>query len=427
MLDLNTFIFVAVAALFVVCGIFAWLVDSGLRDEHKAYVKYSLFAMIAGVLGLFFLIKDDSEFEYAEYVPQEKNPGPARMKDSPGKSGGGDLILETADQGSGGSISIEDGGGGGGDGSMSIEDGGSIATEDGAKGPLTPEEAAALAEKEAAEQAAGKSDCPQCPKVVLIAAGQALIGSPTRIAMKGAQSAPASTVTVKSDFNIGKYEVTVDEFKAFVKESGYQPKGRCKNPKTGEAGDFIDPGVYQSGKSPVVCVNFADAISYADFLTQKTGHKYRLPTEIEWEYAARAGESGAYSTSGDISGGQANFKLTGKRGPVTVGSFDANSNGMHDVHGNVWEMTSDCWSPGYLSGPARARGPEVDCSKRIAKGGAWFSAAEHLNFAVRVGVSDRFANNGLGFRVVREEPVRVSGGGGKGGMLSDALSDAMPK
>jgi len=115
---------------------------------------------------------------------------------------------------------------------------------------------------------------------------------------------------------------------------------------------------------------------------------------------------------GPVTGDLANFATKdGRRvnGTAPVGSYPANGNDMHDVHGNAWEMTADCWSNGYLGSSGQSLAGGVDCTRRVAKGGAWYSGPAHLDFATRVGVSEDFANNGLGFRVVRENVAPMNG------------------
>ncbi len=405
MLDLNAFIFIAIGAAFLIVGVLAWLVDSGLSDKSKVYVKYSLFGLFAGVMGLFYLIKDDSEFEYGGWTPTEE----AGKKDT--SRGGG---MDVGNSGGGGKATMK--GGGGGSGELVAEE------DDAAPPPMALQDGEVEEEKKEEEdedKLATKQDCAQCPEVVIIKAGQAFIGASKPIKVKGASTAKAQKVHVKRDFGIGKYEVTLSQFRVFLAETGYTPKGRCKikHPKK-KVGDFSEPGFKQSDTSPVVCITYEDALAYTNYLTELTGVRYRLPTEIEWEYAARAGLTGGYATAERITSREANF--ADQHGghamrTMPVGSYPENENGLFDMQGNVWEMTSDCWSNGYLGG---GKSGGVDCKKRVAKGGAWFSRAEHLHFSIRVGVGTRLANTGLGFRVVREDmdPVR------RQARLSNALS-----
>lgn len=175
--------------------------------------------------------------------------------------------------------------------------------------------------------------------------------------------------------------------------------------KRDKKGHFLRPGLMLNRISPVVCVSWKDANHYTDGQSRKTGAVYRLPTEMERGYAARACVTGAYLADGPINNEFANFVDKDRRGARrtrAVGKYAANGNGMHDVHGNAWELTSDCWSDGYLNNSDPAKHDKADCSRRVAKGGGWFSSQAHLNLAIRVGVRSGFANNGLGFRVLRE-------------------------
>ena len=378
MIDMGTFIVVALAAVLVMVGALAWMVDAGLSQKDKVRARYGLFAMFAAVFGLFFLIEDDSEVIYGDWE---------RTKKERGEQGG-----------------QASGGGGGGPG------GGRAGSGGGGGAPPEEKHMAGGDEGEPGEEQTGGGaslqDCPKCPVIVPIRAGQTMIGSTATASLKGAKLGPARNVAISRDFGIGKYEVTVEEFQVFVNESSYRPGRSCRvagKPK--KKGHFLRPGFRQNRMSPVVCVTWRDANHYVDWLSRKTGAVYRLPTEIEWEYAARAGVTGAYLEDGPPSGELANFADKNRRGArrtLPVGRYAANGNDMHDVHGNAWELTSDCWSNGYLSNSSSARSNKADCSRRVAKGGGWFSSAEHLNLAIRVGVKSDFANNGLGFRVLRE-------------------------
>jgi len=392
MLDLNTFILIAVAASIGFVGVLAWLVDSGLNDKMKVYVRFGLFGMFACILGLFFLIEDDSEFQYGGYTAADKSKGgPSEMSDS-GSGGSGGVNMKR------GSAGEEPGGGNREESDLTEE----VSESDGLK-----------------------QDCPTCPEIVPIKKGKALLGSQAAASAKTGQLAPASDVAITQDFGIGKYEVTFEQFSAFSNETGYKPASSCKSGKSSVS--FEKPGFRQSQNSPAVCVSFKDALAYVEWLTMKTKISYRLPTEVEWEYAARAGITEAYLTGEVVTGDFANFKSgddqSKKPGTSPVGSYPANGNDMHDVHGNVWELTADCWSNSYL-GVAKAPDGNVDCKRRVAKGGAWYSAEGHLNFSMRVGVGEKFANNGFGFRVVRENDSPV---GRKKSRLSNGFDDGVPQ
>lgn len=405
MLDLNTFILVAVAAAFTVVGILAWLVDAGLSDKGKVYVKFGLFSLFACVIGLFFMIEDDSEFQYGGYTPSAAPKKTSRQGD--GGMGAG----------SGGAGEAEMAGGkGSGGGSLSMKEGSGSEDTDFV-------EETKISDEDGDDDGGPKQDCPVCPEIVPIKKGKALIGSPDANTAKSGRSAPASEVAITRDFGIGKYEVTYEQYSAFAAETDYKPAKSCKAGKSSVS--FEKPGFKQTPSNPAVCVSFKDALAYAEWLTMKTGIPYRLPTEIEWEYAARAGLTGAYTLPGEMTGDLANFATKdGRRmqGTTPVGSYPANGNDMHDVHGNVWEMTADCWSKAYLNAGSVA-GEGIDCTRRVAKGGAWYSGAAHLNFATRVGVGEKFANNGLGFRVVRENAAPMER---KKSRLSNGYAEGLP-
>lgn len=406
MLDQNTFILIAVGASFSVVGLLAWLVDAGISDKAKVFVKYGLFSLFACVLGLFFMIEDSSEFRYGGWTPSE-----ASKKSS---SGGGGM----GGSGGGGGQAAKKGGSGGGGGEVSMKEGASDETD------VVTGEDTDVTDEDGEDGDGVKQDCPTCPEIVPIKKGKALIGSPNSQPDNSGQTAAAREVAITRNFGIGRYEVTFEQYTAFTTETGYKPAKTCKAGKTQVS--FEKPGFKQAPSNPAVCVSFKDALAYVEWLTMKTNIPYRLPTEIEWEYAARAGLTGAYFVAGPLTGDLANFAATeGKRmkGTTPVGSYAANGNDMYDVHGNAWEMTADCWSKGYLGSSGQGSAGAADCTRRVAKGGAWYSGPAHLNFATRVGVSEDFANNGLGFRVVRENVAPM---GRKKSRLSNGYADGLP-
>ena len=139
-------------------------------------------------------------------------------------------------------------------------------------------------------------------------------------------------VTILKPFAVGKYEVTLGQYAEFIRETKHKA-GSCDVP-IGKS--WNDPGFEQSNDHPVVCVSWDDASNYAYWLSMKTGHEYRLLTEAEWEYAARAGTTMAYHFGRMLLGNQANYD--NNEGTVAVGSFPANAFGLHDMHGNGWRI-----------------------------------------------------------------------------------------
>ena len=213
------------------------------------------------------------------------------------------------------------------------------------------------------EEAAGGSqrvgevfrDCPGCPEMVVVPGGQ--FGRP---------------------FAVGVYEVTFGEWDACVSGGG------CGGYRPDDEG-------WGRGRRPVMNVNWEDAKAYVRWLSEKTGEDYRLLSEAEWEYVARAGTTTAYWWGNDVGRNRANCDGCGSRWDVRqtapVGSFSANPFGLHDVHGNVWEWVEDCW--------------EGDCGRRVLRGGSWVNIPGDLRSAYRGGYTTGNRNDVNGFRVAR--------------------------
>ncbi len=199
---------------------------------------------------------------------------------------------------------------------------------------------------------------------------------------------PVHSVTVPA-FKLGKYEVTFAQWDACVADGG------CN-------GYTPDDKGWGRGNRPVINVSWDDIQSFIDWLNEKTGGNYRLPTEAEWEYAARAGTTTEYSWGDDIGSNRANCPndSCGDSWEYTapVGSFPANAWGLHDMHGNVWEWVQDCLNDSYdgapTDGSAWASG---NCRLRMCRGGSWSSGFLHSAYR---NVKDRSDHrNGLGFRL----------------------------
>ncbi len=239
-------------------------------------------------------------------------------------------------------------------------------------------------------------DCADCPEMVTIPAGRFTMGDN---ASDQAGERPAHTVSVPA-FAAGRYEVTLGEWKAFVAATGRATP--AVNSSAGTYCAWNSPGYTQDDRHPVACVSWQDAQAYALWLSQKTGRTYRLLTEAEWEYAARAGTSTAYWFGGSVSPRNANYSDSGNAATVRVGGYGANGFGLHDVHGNVWEWVEDCFAPTY-SGLATdgSANTTQDCSTRVIRGGSWVDAATDLRSASRIGNTPTLRFNLVGFRLAR--------------------------
>ena len=174
----------------------------------------------------------------------------------------------------------------------------------------------------------------------------------------------------------------------------------------GRAGRRNRLGTGADRQPPVIFVGWDDAQAYVAWLSRMTGKTYRLLSEAEWEYAARAGTTTAYSWGDEIGKNNANCNDCGSQWDNTktapVGSFAPNSFGLHDMHGNLWEWVEDCYRHDYNGAPADGSAWTTGiCSSSVARGGSWFDGPRVLRSASRVGYTAGFRSLGLGIRVGR--------------------------
>ena len=203
---------------------------------------------------------------------------------------------------------------------------------------------------------------------------------------------PVREVAIAS-FALSKHEVTFAQWDACVSGGG------CGGHRPEDWG-------WGRADRPVVSVSWEDAQSYVSWLSRQTGEEYRLPTEAEWEYAARAGTTTKYSWGNAIGVNRTNCPgdQCGDRWKYTapVGSFPANAWGLHDMHGNVWEWVQDCWNGNYAGAPVDGSAwLSGDCSVRVVRGGSWFIDPRNLRAAYRSWFSSGFRLFISGFRVAR--------------------------
>ena len=315
-------------------------------------------------------------------------------------------------------------------------------------------EAARKAEKARAEQAlrdkykAGTilSDCPDCPQLVVIAAGEFTMGSPASEAGRFDHEGPQRAVRIARPFALGRSEVTFAEFQRFAQEAGYRTEAERNvgrpgcfafnfSDRTATKNDWQpgkswrDPGFEQTTeRDPVVCVSWNDAKAYLRWLSGKTGKTYRLPTEAEWEYAARAGTKTARHWGDDPAqacawanvADQSTYRTGVGSGSKTwarsnrhdcndgryltapAGSYKANAFGLYDMLGNAGEWTEDCWNAGYQGAPADGSAWLTgDCSRRVLRGSSWGSEPRLARSATRDRESSDFRRPTVGFRIAR--------------------------
>ncbi len=215
------------------------------------------------------------------------------------------------------------------------------------------------------------------------------MGSPDGEEWHLSHEGPVHRVLFNRPFAIGKYEVTFAEWDACVANggcNGYRPEGE-----------------YGRGRHPVIDVNHEDAKAYTAWLSQKTGQAYRLPSEAEWEYAARAGTTTLYHFGDSMSASQANYDVNVGR-TVPVGSYPPNACGLHDVHGNIREWVEDCWNDSYVGAPTDGNSWAAgDCDRRILRGGSFHFHPGAVRSAER-GVHHYAYQASSGFRIARSLP-----------------------
>ena len=236
-------------------------------------------------------------------------------------------------------------------------------------------------------------DCAECPALVVVPAGRFTMGAPAGDRDATDHERPQRAIVIARPFALGRTEVTAAEYAACVAGGGCTNRG--------------DHAPWGGGRYPVVKVEWRDAKAYAAWLAQKTGKDYRLPSEAEWEYAARAGTARRY-VWGDAPGrNRANCDGCGSawdgRQAAPVASFRANRYGLHDMLGNVWEWTEDCWAPSLADVPADggARPAPARCPGRVLRGGSFDLPPARMRVTGRATSDAEVGEIFIGFRVAR--------------------------
>ena len=264
--------------------------------------------------------------------------------------------------------------------------------------------------------------------MVGIPAGRFVMGSPKSEPGRFDAEGPQRVVNVDA-FALGKYDVTSSEFQIFLQDTGYQPQP-C-NTITGMSWHVPKPGFayppedVEPPKWPAVCLDWNDAETYIAWINArvrkehptieyKPGGPYRLPSEAEWEYAARAGTTTARWWGNEVGDGNANCNGCGSKYDfhelADVDAFKPNAFGLYGVLGNAWQWTADCWHPSYVGAPNNARPwtTDGDCTKHVIRGGSWDNTPIFVRSAERTAST---ADGGeldysslAGFRVARDLP-----------------------
>lgn len=357
--------------LIVLIAVLAYTIESGLSARHRTLVFSSIMSATLAVVYMMVIVDDNSRFGTgapAQKAPKEKEKIYV-------EKGTGDEIFDP-------DIEVVEG-----SGPDSLES-------------IRRYEDAALLNK-----AGGFRDCPECPLMTMIPAGDVIIGSPAGEPNRSANEGPQKLVRFRRPFTVSRYEIQFGQFAAFVEAKAYRSSATCVvNGRPNSSATWQRPGFEQaSADHPVVCISQADANAYARWLTAKTGRTYRLPTESEWEYFARAGSARSYWLGSTISTSQANFSGT-YNGTSRGGKFDENGFKLFDVAGNAWEMVQDCWSNDLSRVPSSgvAELGQGDCTSSPVRGGSWNSPASDLRSAARQPLPRNQAYSTVGMRLVRE-------------------------
>ena len=230
------------------------------------------------------------------------------------------------------------------------------------------------------------------PELVVIPAGRFNMGCTSNDRPCNDDERPQHEVSLRS-FALSKHEVTFAQWDKCVAAGG------CRRNQPSDEG-------WGRGSRPAINVSWHDAQQYAAWLSTETGKGYRLPSESEWEYAARGQSTTKYSWANRVSRNLANCDGCGSRwdGDQTapVGSFAANGFGLHDMHGNVWEWVQDCWNGSYRGAPVGGSAwVQGDCARRVLRGGSWDMGPRFLRTVTRGRITPGSRLNTVGVRVVR--------------------------
>lgn len=268
-----------------------------------------------------------------------------------------------------------------------------------------------------------------CPWLVVVPAGEFMMGSAEGEEGHHESESPQHRVRISEPFAVMEAEVTRGAFARFVDETGYKTGEGCfvwlgKRLTMDAKGSWRDPGFAQEPDHPVVCVDWNDAHVFAAWLSKRTGQTYRLLTEAEWEYAARAGSTSRYSV-GDKENELCRHANVGDRSlkkaipdeqfviancddghvhTASVKTYQPNAFGLYDLHGNALEWTQDCWHDSYHGAPDDGSKPwEENCvdDSRVLRGGGWYYTPYLARLAFRYRYSPDGRGGSAGFRLAR--------------------------
>lgn len=355
--------------LIILIAVLAYTIESGLSARHRTLVFSSIMSATLAVVYMMVIVDDNSRFGAGRPAPQAEEK---KKVYTDGSSGSGELPMD---------VEVVEG------------------------GPAALESVRRYEDAPLFNRPGGFRDCPTCPLMAIVPAGAVIIGSPAEELNRNPNEGPQKLVRFRNPIAVSRYEIQFGEFAAFVEAKGHRVRAACSvNGQVESSASWQRPGMAQpTADHPVVCVSWNDAAAYAQFLSEKTDRLYRLPTESEWEYLARAGSVTSYYAGQTISEEQANFGGRLK-GTSSGGKFGENAFKLFDISGNVWEMVQDCWSDDLsrVPGSGVAELGQGDCARSPIRGGGWNSPAADLRSATRRPVGRDQAYNTVGIRLVRE-------------------------
>jgi len=248
-------------------------------------------------------------------------------------------------------------------------------------------------------------DCDICPEMVVLPQGSFIMGTPADEVARQPDEGPQHEVIFSRPFAIGIYPVTAGEWEAYRQEAGVS--GRSGDTRPGRACTQGKPSYPQDPRQPAVCMTYHDVQDYVRWLAAKTGKPYRMVSEAEWEYAARAGSTGAFPFPFDQEGVYTINKhantysdADGFAYTSVAGSFPPNAFGVFDMHGNVYEWVADCWHGDYVGAPVDGSAwTEFMCSSHQIRGNDWIEPPMFSRSGNRNDRAPEVFGDWLGFRV----------------------------
>jgi formylglycine-generating enzyme required for sulfatase activity len=350
--------------LIVMLAGIVFAIENGVAARHKRVVASSAVASLAAAVFLMFLEEERWKFTYEQPDAVAK-----------GKGGGGKADTEEGD-GGGGPAPIDAG---------NKKSKSAMITSDAPTRPSGP-----------------ISDCDVCPSMIVVPRGSLRMGSLPIEEGHRPEEGPARSIHIPRDFAVSRFEITRDEFSAFVKATGHTPPATCTiNGKLSKTHNWLKPGFEQGGRHAVVCITLEDARAYVAWLSTKSKKSYRLLSEAEWEYVARAGSTSAFYHGDKMTSAQANFGRS-RDGTIQGGFVGSNRFGLFDTFGNAWEMVADCWSPSLERKPEDGRAETGGaCTESVIRGGAFDSPLPLVRSAARASMTVGAAVNNVGLRVAR--------------------------